>query len=85
MLLHRRKSAFLRYIVMATTPLSSRHCHLLEDLVLGVSFYCLALFDEIEDKMNEKTYSPRECGNGYCSQALRIPPQIMNTVSNTNT
>lgn len=38
--------------------LSSRHCHLLEDLVLGVSFYCLALFDEIKDKMNKKTYSP---------------------------
>ena len=43
---------------MATTHLSSRRCHLLEDLVLGVSFYCLALFDDIEDKMNKKTYSP---------------------------
>lgn len=37
---------------MATTHLSSRRCHLLEDLVLGVSFYCLALFNKIEDKMN---------------------------------
>ena len=36
----------------------SRHCHLLEDLVLGVSFYCPALFNKIEDKMNKKTYSP---------------------------
>ena len=43
---------------MATTHLSSRRCHLLEDLVLGVSFYCLALFNKIEGKMNKKTYSP---------------------------
>ena len=43
---------------MATTHLSSRRCHLLEDFVLGVSFYCLALFNKIEDKMNKKTYSP---------------------------
>ena len=70
---------------MATTHLSSRRCHLLEDLVLGVSFYCLALFDEIEDKMNEKTHSPRDGGNRHSPKALYIPAQIMNAVSNTNT
>ena len=71
-------------ITVTTAHMSSRHCHLLEDLLLGVSFYCLALFDKIEDKMNEKTYSPRDCRNGHCSEALRIPSQIMNAVSSTN-
>ena len=45
-------------MTMATTHLRSRRCHLVEDLVRGGSCYCLALFDEIEEKMNKKAYSP---------------------------
>lgn len=54
---------------------------LLEDFVPCVTFYRLTLFDEIEDKMNEKTHSPRDGGNRHSPKALYIPSQIMNAVS----